>query len=116
MKTKVILAGILACIGITAQAQDAKVEEPKGKAIVQVFGNFHSGFGENNNDRGFELERSYVGYEYKLGDGLTVKGVMDIGKSSDVSDYHRMAYIKNAMVSWKNGNNTMKAGLISTTH
>ena len=29
MKTKVILAGILACIGITAQAQDAKVEEPK---------------------------------------------------------------------------------------
>lgn len=115
MKTKVILAGILACIGITAQAQDAKVEEPKGKAIVQVFGNFHSGFGETNNDRGFELERSYLGYEYKLGDGLSVKGVMDIGKSSDVSDYQRIAYIKNAMVSWKKGNFTLNGGLISTT-
>ena len=45
MKTKVILAGLLACIGITAQAQDTKTEEPKGKAIVQVFGNFHTGFG-----------------------------------------------------------------------
>ena len=115
MKTKVILAGLIACIGITAQAQDAKVEEPKGKAIVQVFGNFHSGFGAENNDRGFELERSYLGYEYKLGDGLSVKGVMDIGKSSDVSDYQRIAYIKNAMVSWKKGNFTLNGGLISTT-
>ena len=115
MKRKVILAGILACIGITAQAQDAKVEDPKDKAIVQVFGNFHSGFGETNNDRGFELERSYLGYEYKLGDGLSVKGVMDIGKSSDVSDYQRIAYIKNAMVSWKKGDFTLNGGLISTT-
>ena len=115
MKTKVILAGVLACMGIAAQAQDTKVEEPKGKAIVQVFGNFHSGFGAENDDRGFELERSYLGYEYKLGDGLSVKGVMDIGKSNDVSDYQRIAYIKNAMVSWKKGNFTLNGGLISTT-
>ena len=115
MKKNVILAGLLACIGITAQAQDAKTEEPKGKAIVQVFGNFHTGFGAENDDRGFELERSYLGYEYKLNKNLSVKGVMDIGKSSDVSDYHRMAYIKNAMISWKTGNLTLNGGLISTT-
>ena len=115
MKKNVILAGLLACMGITAQAQDAKTEEPKGKAIVQVFGNFHTGFGTENDDRGFELERSYLGYEYKLDKNLTVKGVMDIGKSSDVSDYHRMAYIKNAMISWKTGNLTLNSGLISTT-
>ena len=49
MKTKAIIAGMmLACISITAQAQDTKTEEPKGKAIVQVFGNFHSGFGVDN--------------------------------------------------------------------
>ena len=116
MKKNVILAGmILACMGITAKAQDTKTEEPKGKAIVQVFGNFHTGFGAKNDDRGFELERSYLGYEYKLNKGLSVKGVMDIGKSSDVSDYHRMAYIKNAMISWKTGNLTLNGGLISTT-
>ena len=115
MKAKFILAGILACMGIAAQAQDTKVEEPKGKAIVQVFGNFHSGFGAESDDRGFELERSYLGYEYKLGNGLSVKGVMDIGKSNDVSDYQRIAYIKNAMVSWKKGNFTLNGGLISTT-
>ena len=115
MKKNVILAGILACIGITAQAQNTQSEEPQGKAIVQVFGNFHTGFGTENDDRGFELERSYLGYEYKLNKNLTVKGVMDIGKSNDVSDYQRIAYIKNAMVSWKTGNLTLNGGLISTT-
>lgn len=115
MKTKVILAGLLACIGITAQAQDAKTEEPKGKAIVQVFGNFHTGFGAENDDRGFELDRSYFGYEYNFGNGLSAKAVMDIGKSSDVSDYQRIAYIKNAMVTWKKGGLTLNGGLISTT-
>ena len=115
MKKTMIMAGLLACMGITAQAQDTKSEEPKGKAIVQVFGNFHTGFGAENNDRGFELDRSYLGYECKLGNGLSVKGVMDIGKFSDVSDYQRMAYIKNAMVSWKTGNLSLNGGLISTT-
>lgn len=115
MKKTMIMAGLLACMGITAQAQDTKSEEPKGKAIVQVFGNFHTGFGAENDDRGFELDRSYLGYEYNLGNGLSVKGVMDIGKSSDVSDYQRIAYIKNAMVSWKTRNLTLNGGLISTT-
>lgn len=113
-KIKFIIASIMVCVSTGSQAQDIK-EEPKGKAIVQVFGNFHTGFGAENDDRGFELERSYLGYEYNLGKGLSVKGVMDIGKSSDVSDYQRIAYIKNAMVSWKNGNLTLNGGLISTT-
>ena len=114
MKMKFVLASLLTCVGIAAHAQDTKVEEPKGKAIVQVFGDFHSGFGETSDDRGFELERSYLGYEYNFGNSLSVKGVMDIGKSSDVSDYQRIVYIKNAMVSWKKENFTLNAGLIST--
>ena len=115
MKTKVFLAEILCCIGISVKAQDTTSEEPKGKAIVQVFANFHSGFGADKKNLGFELDRSYLGYEYKFKDGLSVKAVMDIGKSSDVSDYQRIAYIKNAMVSWKKGNWTLNGGLISTT-
>ena len=115
MKMKFIMAGLLACIGITAQAQDTKVNEPKGKAIVQVFGNFHTGFGAENDNRGFELDRSYLGYEYNFGKGLSVKAVMDVGKSSSVDDYHRIAYIKNAMVSLKRGNLVFNGGLISTT-
>jgi hypothetical protein len=38
MRKKAILAGVLACISFTAQAQDNKAEEPKGKVILEVFG------------------------------------------------------------------------------
>lgn len=109
-----ILAALMACSSVTVSAQESK-DEPKGKAIVQVFSNFHTGFGENNDDRGFELDRSYLGYEYDLGKGLKVKGVMDIGQSDDVNDFHRIAYIKNAQVTWKTGRLTLNGGLISTT-
>ncbi len=115
MKKQIILAGILACMSMGAQAQDVSNQEPKGKAIVQVFGSFNTGFGAENNSRGFELERSYLGYEYKLGNGLSIKSVLDMGKSSDVSDNNRLAYLKNAMISWKKGNMTLNGGLISTT-
>ena len=115
MKKHVILAGLLACMGISVQAQETKPEESKGKAIVQVFGNFNTEFDVDNCNYGFELERSYLGYEYKLENGLSMKAVMDVGKSSNVDDYHRLAYIKNAMVSWKTGDLTLNGGLISTT-
>lgn len=109
------MAGLIACMGMTAQAQDTPQETPKGKAIIQVFGNFHTGIGHNNKELGFDLDRSYLGYEYNFGKGVSVKGVMDIGKPSSVDDYHRIAYIKNAAVQWKTGNLTLNGGLISTT-
>ena len=111
-KRHFILAAIMACSCASISAQEST--EPKGKAIVQVFGNFHTGFGKDNNDRGFELDRSYLGYQYDLGKGLQIKAVMDIGQSDDVNDYHRIAYIKNAQISWKTGKLTLTGGLIST--
>lgn len=109
-----VLAAFLMCTSMVVSAQKS-AEEPKGKAIIQVFGNFHSGFGHARDDRGFELDRSYLGYQYDLGEGLQIKGVMDIGQSDDVNDYHRIAYIKNAQISWKTGNWTLTGGLISNT-
>ena len=115
MKKMIFIAVIfLSCIYLPIQGQEKK-ESPKGKAIIQVFGNFHSGFGESRNDRGFELDRSYLGYQYDLGNGLSIKAVMDIGQSNDVSDYQRIAYIKNAEITWKTGNFTLHGGMITTT-
>ena len=109
-----VLAAFLMCTSLAVSAQKS-ADEPKGKAIIQVFGNFHSGFGHASDNRGFELDRSYLGYQYDLGEGLQIKGVMDIGQSDDVNDYHRIAYIKNAQISWKTGNWTLTGGLISNT-
>lgn len=115
MKEKIILTHLLVCIGVGIHAQDTKTEKPEGKAIVQVFSNLHTGFNEKSSDMGFELERSYLGYEHLFGKGLSAKGVLDVGQSKDVNDYHRIAYIKNAMVSWNKGNLTLNGGLIPTT-
>lgn len=112
-KRNFVLAAFIACSCAFIQAQETTTA-PKGKAIVQVFGNFHTGFGHDNDDRGFELDRSYLGYQYDLDKGLQIKGVMDIGQSDDVNDYHRIAYIKNAQISWKTGKLTLTGGLIST--
>lgn len=111
-RMRIVMYALISCISFTIQAQE---KNSKGKAIIQVFGNFHTGFGHDNDDRGFELDRSYLGYQYNLGKGLEIKGVMDVGQSDDVNDYHRIAYIKNAQISWKTGKLTLNGGLISTT-
>lgn len=112
-KILLLLSGIV-LMGANAMAQEV-AEEPKGKAIIQVFANAHAGFGADKDNLGFELDRSYLGYQYSLDKGLQIKAVMDVGKPSDVDDYHYVAYIKNAQVSWKTGGLTLDGGMISTT-
>ena len=55
MKATGIIAAallLLTSIGSTAQTTD---NVPKGKAIVEIYTNFHSGFGAVNDERGFDL-------------------------------------------------------------
>ena len=111
-RTGIIAAALLLFASIGTRAQDA---EPQGTAIVQIFTNFHSGFGSVNDDRGFELDRSYLGYEYYFGKGVSVKGVLDIGQSKDIDDYHHFAYIKNALVKWNIDHLTLQGGMIGMT-
>lgn len=111
-----MLAALACGAFLVANAQNED-NQPKaeGKAIIAIFSDLHSGFGSQNNDRGFTLDRSYLGYQYSLKNGLEFKAVMDVGQSSDVHDYERIAYIKNAQVTWKHDKLTLSGGLISTT-
>ena len=109
---KFLLIALATCLGLSAQAQNTT--EPKGKAIVHVFGDFHSALEADSNNRGFFLERSYLGYEYKLEEGLTLTAIMDVGSSKDVTDMQRIAFVKNAMVSWKKDKFTINGGIIPT--
>lgn len=114
---KLWISAALACgCLLSGQAQDKDDrKEAEGKAIIAIFSDLHSGFGSKNNDRGFTLDRSYLGYQYTLKNGLEIKAVMDVGQSDDVHDFERIAYIKNAQVTWKHDKLTLSGGLISTT-
>lgn len=110
---------LMLCMGFALSAQaeedESEAKKSKGEAIVKIFGDLHSGFGSVNDDRGFNLERCYLGYEYEPTENLTIKAVMDVGKSSDVGDHQRFVHIKTAMVAWEKGDFKVKGGLISTT-
>ena len=127
-KIKILLAVIMAitCCGAiyakdsveVSTKEYAKTEaetEPKGKAIITVFANFNTTFDNGISKCGFGLDRSYVGYQYSLGNGLELKAVLDVGKPDAVNDYHYVAYIKNAQITWKHKGLTLSGGMISTT-
>lgn len=111
---KKFISFLIIIFPIFSFAQEGKTEK-KGTPIVRVFSNFYTGFGAENDVRGFYLDRSYLGYDYKLTKELSVRGVLDIGKSNDVDDYQRIAYIKNAFITWKRDKFTLNGGLIPTT-
>ena len=100
MKIKRIIALLIASIVFNSAliAQENQTQT-NGKPIIVVFGDFYTHFQENNNKLGFELNRAYLGYQYELKKGLSIKAVMDIGESDFVGDYQRIAYIKNAQIS-----------------
>ena len=110
---KLILPAALLFLSLNAQAE-TEVETRKGKPIARIFTNFHAGFGESKKDLGFELSRSYLGYEYNLSHNLIIKGILDVGQSKQVDDYQRIAYIKNMMIQWKHKQLSLQAGLIPT--
>ena len=114
MKT-ITITSVLLMLLTSSQVHSQEKKEPRGKAIVEIYTNFHSGFGAARNDRGFELERSYIGYQYHWGHSITVKGVIDVGVSDVVDGYQNIAYIKNALISWNAGAFTLNGGLITNT-
>lgn len=112
-----LLAG-LGLLSQTLQAETTEVQkEKKGKfePIMTAFTNFHSGFGSTNDDRGFELERCYLGFKYSLPGNLQLRGVLDVGSFPKEEDSQRSAFIKYAEVAWKYKGLKINGGMISTT-
>mgnify|MGYP000482450078 CR=1 FL=1 len=66
----------------------------KEMPLLRFFSDAHSGFGTVNHDRGFNLDRAYIGYQYALPHGLQLKAVLDFGQSKDVNDHQRIGYVK----------------------
>ena len=114
VKMSVLAAFALMPLAATAQNTATADVEKRGSAIVTVYANAYSGFGSVNGERGFELKRAYLGYQYKLTEELLIRAVADFGQSKQVTDNQRIGYIKHAMVTWTHGRLTLNAGLIPT--
>lgn len=110
-KSSLLLIFSLSVFMLSAQE---KTFQFTGKPIVTIFANVHTGLGSANGNAGFDLERSYLGYQFSVTKQLSGKVVFDIGPSKVAgSDLERIAYVKNAMLTWKTGDFSLDFGLIS---
>lgn len=126
-KTKIVAAALLMAAMVTPamaeqtvdaeqmtqapQAPEAPHAKGQGKIIATVFTDLKSGFGSVNDERGFELSRAYLGYDYKFANGLELKAVADFSNIGEGK-----GLIKNAFVKWDINKKWMiQGGLISTT-
>ena len=95
--------------------EEKKEKKGEGKFILRSFVNFNSQTQDGVTNVGFQLSRSYIGYEYTFNNGLKLKSIIDFGKPSSLDDYNYVAYIKNALVSWTRTGFTINGGMIQTT-
>ncbi len=111
----IMLTAMLSAFSLHAQQQISQTDA-KGKVILTTFGNFHSAFSSVEGVEpvaAFELERAYLGYDYRLDEHWGAKVVYDMGKGDDES-LQRVGYVKNAYVSYCCGALLVQAGLTNT--
>lgn len=111
---RILISVVLIAICLSSFGQEEKKKfQIKGQPIVTVFANYHAGIGSANKESGFALDRAYFGYQFSLTEKLGGKVVFDIGSTKvSGSDLERVAYVKNALLTWKTGDFTLDFGLI----
>lgn len=110
--TQLLLAFSLHFSFLSAQEQKITIS---GKPIVTLFANYHAGIASANDRSGFELDRSYLGYQFLLTPNFSGRVVFDVGPTkTEGADLERIAYVKNAMLSWTPGNFSLDFGLVKT--
>lgn len=111
MTIKTLLLSVLVAGTLHANAQQ---DSPSGAPIITIFGDAGVGFSDGKMDAlGFNLERAYLGYQYKLNGNWKTKVVYDMGKGDDAA-LQRLGYVKNAEIDYSNGRWGLNVGLTST--
>lgn len=109
---KIAITLILALMAVNfAYSQSNEEFKPSGKASVKIFTNFNSTFSDGNNHQAFEITRAYFGYNYNFSQYFSGKITLDVGNPG-VGGLQMTAYLKNAMVTYKQNGLTVNFGLI----
>lgn len=119
MKRALLLCALLGGFVLKGSAQEQeegmKTFKLTGKPIVTIYGDYSAGLGHANDESGFNLGRCYLGYQFSVLKDLGGRVVFDVGSTKvKGADYERVAFLKNAMLSWTPGKFTFNFGLAST--
>lgn len=83
-----------------------------GKAVINVFANFHTDFKDVVEP---QIARAYLGYNYKIDDKYSIKVIYDVADPGDWGKLKHTGYLKNAELKYKHNKIQWTVGMISTT-
>lgn len=96
----------------TCFAQDSIPFKPEGKVIARGFLDYSTGFGDVNNQKGFDITRAFLGYNYKFTRTLQAQVIID-GAAGKTSSDGLEVYLRNAFVNWNDKGFNVNIGQIS---
>lgn len=113
---KITIFIVLTMITITSvKAQETKEAfKPNGKAFINIYSNFHATFTEESSFSAFEIERAYLGYDFKLSEHFSGKLNIDVGNPG-TGKLEMVAFLKNAYINYTNDRFSASFGMIGTT-
>lgn len=115
MKKSLIIGVMTVFAGYSLHAEDSAKQEfkPGGKPIVKVFADYVNSNTDGNSNNAFEVSRAYFGYGYNLSKNYSGKVLLDVGNPG-VGSFQMTAFLKNALVEYKNDMFNVDFGLIGT--
>jgi len=107
----IMLTLIIILLPLKAKAQSDNSFTPNGKSLVLVFSDVNYSLNKAGNSKAFELTRAYIGYEYFFSKNISSKVIIDV-TNPGAGKLQMTAFIKNALVQYKNNNFSARIGMI----
>ena len=95
----------------TICAQDSLTFKPSGKIIARGFLDYSTGFGKVNDEKGFDITRAFLGYNYKFTRTLQGQVIID-GAAGKTSSDGLEVYLRNAFLNWNDKGFNINIGMI----
>ncbi|MDR2953591.1 MAG: hypothetical protein LBV43_00745 [Prevotella sp.] len=105
----IITLFLLIFIVLPVQGQDTLDFKPSGTVIARAFLDYSTGFGKVNDERGFDITRAFLGYNYKITSNLQAQVIID-GASGNSSGKLE-PYLRNAFINWNDKGLNINLGL-----
>ncbi len=114
MKTKGIYStlAILCMASVTLFSQGSDNFSPSGKLFGLLYTGYHSAFTGGKNSSGFEIGRSYLGYDHHFSKKFSGRILYDGTTQSVSGKTIYSGYLRNAYLQYDNGTVLLRGGMI----
>jgi hypothetical protein len=108
---------VFAVLVILSNAMYCQSTQNQGKAVAEIFADFHVNLNDTSKTTGFGVNRAYFGYNYIADEHFSASIMINLGTPDDItagSVRRRYAYFREASIIWSNEKLRMAFGLTDT--